>query len=36
LSSGNRLGCREGLVFGISLAGLEAVIEAGKRLNKWR
>ena len=30
LSSSNRLGCREGQVFGIGLAGLEAVVEAAE------
>src|SRR6266542_113290 len=30
LSSGNRVGCREGLVFGIGLPGLEAVVEAAE------
>ena len=30
VSSSNRLGCREGQVFGIGLAGLEAVVEAAE------
>ena len=30
VSGGNRLGCRKGLVFGIGLAGLEAVVEAAE------
>ena len=30
LSSSNRLGCREGLIFGIGLARLEAVVEAAE------